>query len=346
MFFGIQVLGISILKYFPNFVEQYYSNGLYPLLSKLMRFTFGWLPFSFGDIFYTLIALYGLRWLIVNRQRITKDTKNWFLDIGAALSIVYFSFHLLWAFNYYRQPLHVSLEIEAKYTTEELLLFTNQLVEKSNAIHNKLSFNRDTLKVEFPYTKKQVFDKVMEGYKALSKTHPKLNYKTPSIKKSLYSLPLTYMGFSGYFNPFTNEAQVDGLIPIYKFPTTACHEVAHQLGFAAENEANFIGALAAVNNTDLHFKYSGFTFILRHCLSEIYRRDTNKYKAILKTVNKGILKNYQEVRDFWMSYKNPLEPAFEKTYDTFLKANNQAKGIESYNYAVGLFINYYKTNTL
>ena len=51
------------------------------------------------------------------------------------------------------------------------------------------------------------------------------------------------MGFSGYLNPFTNEAQVDILIPKYQLPTTASHEVAHQLGYAAENEANFIGIL-------------------------------------------------------------------------------------------------------
>jgi hypothetical protein len=35
-----------------------------------------------------------------------------------------------------------------------------------------------------------------------------------------------YMGFSGYLNPFTNEAQVNYLGPMYTFPATTCREMA------------------------------------------------------------------------------------------------------------------------
>lgn len=346
IFLGVQILLISILKKHPDFVEQFYSNGIYVFLSKLMRYVFGWLPFSIGDIFYTLAIIYAIRWLIINRKRIIKDTKNWLLDVGATLSIAYFAFHILWAFNYYRQPLNTALHIDAEYTTEELLEYTKRLIQKSNALHNTLSSNNDSLKIELPYTKTEIFDMMNRGYKTLSKTYPHLNYQPQSLKKSIYSTPLTYMGFSGYLNPFTNEAQVDALIPTYKFPTTACHEVAHQLGYAAENEANFIGSLAAIHNDDIYFKYSGYTFALRYCLLEIYRRDVETYENILKTVNKGILNNYQEVRDFWDAYQNPLEPILEKTYDSFLKANNQTGGMKSYSYVVALLVNYYKDKPL
>lgn len=341
----IQIILISILKNFPQFIEQFYSNGLYIFISKLMRYVFGWLPFSIGDIFYTLAGIYSIRWLIINRKRIIKDTKNWLLDIGATVSVAYFAFHILWAFNYYRQPLYKSLHIEAEYTTEQLVGFTKRLIEKSNTIHNQLAEN-DSTKVEMPFTKTEVFKKVKNGYDELSKTYPHLNYQPKSLKKSIYSTALTYMGFSGYLNPFTNEAQVNGLIPVYKFPTTACHEAAHQLGYAAENEANFIGSLAAMHNDNLHFKYSGYTFGLRYCLVEIFRRDKDLYYQILSTVNKGILKNYQETEDFWKSYENPLEPIFEKTFDNFLKANNQSAGMKSYSYVVALLVNYYDDKVL
>lgn len=345
IFLILQVIGISVIKNYPEFVEQFYSNGLYLFFSKLMRYTFGWLPFSVGDVLYTLAIVYLLKWLYTNRKRIYKDTFDWFLDIISTVSVAYFAFHLLWAFNYYRQPLHKSLNIKADYSTEELMAFTEKLIEKSNAIHNKLS-NNDSVKIELPFTKTEVFNKLEDGYKTLSATFPHLNYQPKSIKKSLISLPLTYMGFSGYLNPFTNEAQVNGLIPVYKFPTTACHEVAHQLGYAAENEANFIGSLASINNSNLYFKYSGYTFALRYCLAEVYKRDPNNYKTILSKVNTGILKNYQENQDFWQSYENPVEPVFEKTFDTFLKANNQSAGMKSYSYVVALLVNYYQNNSL
>lgn len=339
------LLLLKVLTYFPDMVESVYSQGLYIWISKLMRYTFGWLPFSVGDVLYTLLGLYVMRWFILNRKRIIKDTKAWFLDILSAISIGYFAFHLLWAFNYYRLPLHESLNIEHDYSTEDLVFLTKQLINKTNTLQLELSEN-DSTKVVMPYSKSEVLKMVPDGYLELSKEFEYLSYEPRSIKRSLYSLPLTYMGFSGYLNPFTNEAQVDGLIPTFKFPTTGSHEVAHQLGYAAENEANFIGSLAATHHPDIYFNYSGFAFSLRHCLSELYKRDKDTYEALLKTVHKGVLYNYQEVRAFWDGYQNPTEPLFKTTYDTFLKSNNQAAGMESYSYVVALLVNYHKTNPI
>jgi len=345
LFLGVQILIITILKYYPEFVEQFYSKGLYIIIAKLMRYSFRWLPFSVGDVFYFLSLIYIIRWLINNRKRIINDTKAWLLDVLSTLSIIYFSFHMLWAYNYYRLPLNKTLDITSEYTTEKLIGFTERLIYASNTIHNQLTTN-DTLGVTIPYSKSEIFDKTKNGYEALGKVYPDWNYKPSSIKTSLFSLPLTYMGFSGYINPFTNEAQVDGLIPNYKFPTTSCHEIAHQLGYAAENEANFIGSLAAIANDDLYFKYSGYTFALRYCINEVYMRDPEAYCDLLLLMNTGILKNYKEVQEFWLSYKNPLEPIFESTFDQFLKASNQSGGIESYNYVVALLVNYFDNKPL
>lgn len=340
-----QVLLLKILAHYPDFVESVYSHGIYIWISKAMRYAFGWVPFSVGDVLYTLLSIYILRWLYLNRQRIIKDTKHWFLDILTAISVGYFAFHLLWAFNYYRLPLYKSLEIEHDYTTEELVDLTQQLINKTNTLQLQLA-TTDSNKVVMPYSKTEILKMIPEGYDNLSKEFPYLEYQPPSVKKSLYSLALTYMGFSGYLNPFTNEAQVDGLIPSYKFPTTGSHEVAHQLGYAAENEANFIGSMAAMHHPDFYFNYSGHAFALHHCLSELYKRDVTIYEELLPQLNKGILKNYQDVRDFWNSYENPLEPLFKTTYDGFLKTNNQAAGMESYSYVVALFVNYHKEHPI
>jgi len=340
-----QIAFVKLIANYPEFVERYYSNGLYVFVSKLMHYAFGWIPFSIGDLFYTIASLYILRWLVLNRKRIIKDTKQWLLDVLTAFSIGYFAFHMLWGFNYYRLPLHKLLHIDSDYTTEELVTFTKQLIDKANDTQFSITGN-DTLKVEMPFTKTELLNLVPKGYDEVSKTFPHFAYPTKSLKRSIYSLPLTYMGFSGYLNPFTNEAQIDGLIPKYSYPTTASHEVAHQLGYAAENEANFIGSLTAMRHDNVYFKYSGYTFALSHCLNEIYLRDQDIYDALVKSINKGILKNYKEANKFWRSYQNPFEPVFKISYNSFLKANNQTKGIESYNYVVALLVNYFKTKSL
>lgn len=341
----IQIVLLKILSKFPEFVERFYSNGVYQFIAKLMHYSFGWIPFSIGDILYTIAAIYILRWLYLNRKRIIKDTKNWILDIASALSIGYFAFHMFWAFNYYRVPLHQSLSIENDYTTEQLVAFTEKLIVKSNAIHRQITAD-DSAKINIPFTKRELIAMTPQGYDELARTFPHLAYHPVSLKRSIYSLPLTYMGFSGYLNPFTNEAQIDGLIPKYKYPTTCSHEMAHQLGYAAENEANFIGAMAAMHHKNIYFRYSGYTFALAHCLSDLYLRNPDKHQELLKLVNVGILKNYDEARQFWESYQNPSEIFFKNTYSGFLKANNQSGGIDSYSYVVALLVNYYEANPL
>lgn len=334
----VQWFFVKIISRFPEFVESYYSKGIYPVVSRFFRIIFGWIPFSIGDVLYIILGFFILKSVI----KIIKNRKINFIKILAFISVIYFCFHFFWGLNYYREPLHKTLAInELKYSTEELEHFTNQLIDKANHLQIKIT-QSDTLKVELPFSKKEIYKKVENGYAHLSKSYPNLKYRGNSIKNSLISLPLSYMGFSGYLNPFTGEAQVNSLNPAVSYAATSCHEVAHQLGYAAENEANFIGFLASINNEDVHFQYSGYYMALRYTLNDLYRHDKKKYKVAIKKVNKGILKNMKESQDFWNSYQNPLEVYFKDIFDLFLKANKQPKGIKSYNGMIGMLINYNK----
>lgn len=337
----VQYFGLKLLRHFPEFIERYYSQGIFPLLSKISRYLFGWIPFSIGDIFYILIGILALRWLYKNVHRLKREPVRFFIDIAATLSLVYFVFNLLWGFNYYRMPLHETLALERDYTTEQLIETTKRLIAKSNALHRELGFE-DSTKVTLPYSQQEIFDMSDNGYKNLEKEFPQLAYHPKSIKKSGWSLGLTYMGYSGYYNPFSGEAQVNNLIKTYKFSVVSCHEQAHQIGYAAENEANFVATLATLHNDNTYIKYTGYIFALRYCVNEIARRDMEAYEALLPTINFGILESYREMREFWASYQNPFEDISKAFWDQFLKANNQSKGIMSYSYMVALVVNYFE----
>ncbi len=337
----IQFIFLKVLQFFPSVVESLYSQGLFPIISKVSRILFGWIPFSVGDIFYLLIAVMVIRWFIKNFSRFKTEPLWVLVSIAANISIVYFMFTMLWGLNYYREPLHKTLELERDYTTEQLVATTHRLIAKANDMHRQLGY-ADSVKIDLPFTQQEVFDKSIEGYKKLEKEFPELAYSPKSIKKSTWSLGLTYMGYSGYYNPFSGEAQVNGLIKSYKFPVVSCHEQAHQIGYAAENEANFIATLATLHNPDPYIQYSGYIFALRYCINEIARRDMDIYNEILPTVNFGILESYREMREFWQSYSNPFENISKAFWDQFLKANNQSKGIMSYSYMVALVVNYFE----
>ena len=126
----IQLILLRVLKFFPNFIETYYSQGFFPYISTVSRYLFGWIPFSIGDVFYTLIGILAIRWLYKNLSRLSFEPVRFFVDILATLSIVYFVFNLLWGFNYYRVPLHKTLNIKTDYTTEQLISTTERLISK------------------------------------------------------------------------------------------------------------------------------------------------------------------------------------------------------------------------
>ncbi len=336
-----QILLVQWIGRYPDLVEKLYSRGVFPAISVLHRYVFGWIPFSAGDLFYTVLGVCVVRFLVLRRAWVIRCPGAFFIEVFAVLSLLYLTFYLFWGLNYFRQPLYQSMSLENTYTTDELLVITEKFLVRSNELHASLT-DRDSMPVSLPYSKKEVLERTYQGYELLGKHHPDFAISRQSLKRSLYSLPLTYMGYSGYLNPFTQEAQVNAKMPVYNFPSTSAHEVAHQLGYAAENEANFIGYLANIHHKDVYFRYTGYTFALRYCLNEVYRRDPEEYEDLIGRVNKGILLNFREIRDFWAGYENPLEPLFKKSFDTYLKANKQEKGIESYSYVVALLINYYK----
>lgn len=340
-----QIILVKWLGSHPIWIEKVYSLGFYAAISRFLRRIYGWIPISLGDLAYIGLILIMAYLIWTKRNRFKKDTLKLIRDFISLFAVAYFSFNLLWGLNYYRIPLADTLELAPQFSEQQLLRLTEDLITQTNNLQVKIvgdSINP----VIIPYSREEVFNRTKIAYTNLSLTRPQFEYRTPSLKPSLISLFLTYMGYSGYLNPFTNEAQVNYLIPTFRLPVVTAHEIAHQLGYSAENEANFIGYLTIYSDKDLYFKYSASAYALAYCLNEINRRDEKVYTKLMARINHGVLSNYQELKDFWETYKNPTEPVFKEIFSTFLKANNQRDGIASYSRVVALLISYHKDNPL
>ena len=336
----VQIGLVYLFSRFPGFVESSYSTSIYTYISQFFRYLFGWIPFSFGDIIYAVLIIFIIRFLFQFIKSKYQAKKYLIFQFLAGLSVFYFCFYFFWGINYSRQPLTTTLELTTEnYDIDKLKSLTDRLVYKIIDIKSQLT-SHDSIAVVIPYSKSEILDKTELGYQNLKKDFQQFQYKPSSIKKSLFSLPLTYMGFSGYFNPLTGEAQVDYLVPKISLPMISSHEVAHQLGYASENEANFIGFMAANYHDDLYFKYSAYLMAIKYALSDIYRSDPDLYQVYLDVLPKGIIKNMLESRKFWEKYENPAEPFFKAFYDGYLKANQQKDGLKSYSKMVDLLISY------
>ena len=335
-----QIVTVKILSKNPQIVESYYSVKFYPYISKFLRSIFDNFIFSIGDILYivtlTIIVFRTFKNIGFRKMNI----KIIIIDGLGILSVLYFTFHLFWGLNYYRTPLTQKLNLKINYSTEDLIKTTKEIILLTNKVHFEITNDTEkvvSLRLNFEDLKKEI----NIGYKNISKKYPFLKYYPSNQKKSLFSTPLSYMGFSGYFNPFTNETQLNWHTPKNSQPITQAHEQAHQLGFAAENEANFIAFLATNENNNIFIKYSALTFALKHCLNDLFIKDLDSFNYLKSSVNYGVLKDFENRQKKWNYFKNPLEPLFKKIYSKFLNLNNQKLGIKSYSYVVAHIVNYY-----
>ena len=334
-----QFLLVKVLAKYPSFIEENYSNLLYPFISKSLRYIFGWLPFSIGDLIYLFFYLFIIYFFIKNT--ILKNGKinyrNLFFNSLTALSLFYFIFQLFWGLNYYRLPLEKKLGVKTNYTTDELYKSTQHLIKRTNSIHLKLTGDSKKI-VNIPYDFYSLKREIQNGYNISANKFDINDFNYESQKKSLFSKILAYMGFSGYLNPFTNEIQINSYTPINSTAITLAHERAHQLGYASEAEANFIAFLLTENHDNIYIQYSSYTFALAYCLNELQVKNKKKFEICYKKINEGITRDYKNRKKSWHKFRNPIEPLFKYFYDKFLKINNQKAGIESYSHVVGLII--------
>jgi hypothetical protein len=336
-FYLLIIIFLQIIKQDSILIEKYYSTLFYGFSSEISLYIFGKLPFSFGEIL--ILTLPIILWYFLKKDNTRrKNLKNIFQFVAT----LYILFQFQWGLNYHRIPLNEKLLIKNKYELSSLIKVTELFVEKTNNVHKKIS-KSDTLPVVLDYKiNKELFLESLESVKRLNENiNDNNNGPTNSIKKSLFSTPLSYMGFSGYINPLTLEAQINTNTPKLYLPTTICHEIAHQIGYSAEDEANFIGIMAAIQSKNKFISYSGNVQALRYLLNDIYIIDKLKFDALIIEINKGVIKDIDLANSQLKKYKNPFEPYFKDFYGMFLKANNQKQGIRSYNMVVNLLVNYY-----
>lgn len=341
----VQWLVYKGLSFFPTQVEQYYSQGLYPPLSRALRIALGWLPFPVGQLLFYAALAYLLFSLFKLLKQLKKPTKerwsilgNSLLTAGSYLSIIYLVFNVLWGINYSRQPLKQSLELPtSKYDVQVLENLCKELIEQSNAHRAQLEATSGSWG-SFEGHNTALFAAAVRSYNAAEKRYPLLAYKTPSVKAVVLPQIMSYAGIGGIYFPFTAEANVNADPPVFKLPFTTCHEMAHQLGFASETEANFIAYVVCRSSDEPLFQYSGSYTAMRYAMSALYRSDTAAYRSLTQLYTEEVKEDLAINRAYWKQFESPLGALSDTVNDAFLKANGQKEGIKSYGKMVDLLL--------
>lgn len=334
----------KLISLYPAAVEKYYSNGLYVGVSRIQRILFGWIPFSVGDILYVALVIYLLFRLVDMVKRMVRRQANrayWWNGLkrlGFSVLLVYVVFNICWGLNYNRLGIAHQLQLPVqKVEKQDLAVVMEQLVDKLN-YYDTLSRERRAIL----HDPQHVFRGAIQSYELLSKKNAVFYYAVPSIKSSLYSIVGNYLGYTGYYNPFTGESQLNIAVPIFTQPFTACHEIGHQLGYAKENEANFAGFLSARASADPNFLYAVYYEMYSYGRPFLYLEDSTALRSLDARLQPGIKKDRKELRDFYLKYESVVEKAVDKLYGQYLKANEQPNGKITYSEVILWLVAYYK----
>lgn len=299
---------------------------------------FSEIPFSAGDVFYVLIVI-SLIYLILNLFKKQKRQKS-AVFILIFLNIFYFIYQIFWGMLYFQAPILDKLPqedvtvLEAKSLSLKYLKLCiddrNQVSEDKNGI-----FEIKDLK--------QIQAAILGQQSKLPKTFSnKKNTLINDFKPSLFKNVMSYTGILGYYNPFTAEAQFNSQLPATYLPFTLAHESAHQLGFAREQEANFIGFLIGKNSKNKSLKYSTDLFALKSLLTFVSVSDTTFVNKIISNYSTKMARDRKNERLFVKNHQGLLDDFFLISNNLFLKSNQQEGNI-TYSYFTQMLIKYERT---
>ena len=343
----VLAVAIRVFALVPARVESWYSQGAYRYISLAFRTAFGWLPFSLGDLLYAAAGVLGIWRITVFIKDFFSHRRgnfSWIIAFTRLLSlatIIYIVFSSFWGLNYYRQGIGAQLQLKSHaYGEKELKVLVPLLQQRLNAyaelvnpaIRNRLA------------DRASLIEKAAAAYRRSAGLYPFLEYRQSSVKSSLYTPLAPYVGFTGYFNPFTSEAQINTEVPAFMRPFIINHEIAHQLGYAKENEASFVSFLTCRHSGDPDFLYALYFELYRSAGNELRRFDKPYMENMNSHLSPMVKADMREMQKYLERFQNIFEPIVSSFYDKFLKVNNQPEGMATYNRVIALVWAYVQKN--
>lgn len=325
------ILGLRIFAANPFWVENYYSQGLYPFLFNILNPLTRILPFSlFEVIVYLLLLLFTamiVRWTfhwLKGRITFLKALGSVLLRVVVAVAGIYAWFLLCWGLNYYRVPLPKKLEMDAVRATEDQFAAAAcWATEKMVELYGE-------------HITEGVEEATRSALASLDEELRKMSEKpsrTPvHVKHYAWNYPMESTRTYGMISPWTLELHISRALFPVEIPFIAAHEAAHIRGYSSEAEANFLAFEACLNSDHPLARFSGFFHILTYLchtiphdlLVELYESWPDGIKRMEKEI---------EMRDH--RHAGAFLDGVRIAYDIYLKFNAVPDGIRSYSRAGG-----------
>lgn len=333
------------------FAEHIYAKRIYKFLSQIVSLITGFIPFSIAEliiaalpIILIILIAYFVKKLITNKGSRGITIVRAFINIFCCLSILLFSYTLMGGLNYYRYTFSTYSGLEIRESSlEELYSLTKCLALEAGGYRDAISSVDENGVFVLSQSFSQLRKTAAEAYKVLAEEYPILGGYYGAPKPVLMSKLMSTTETTGIFMPFTMEANVNIDIPDFTIPHTMLHEMAHLRGFMREDEANFLAYKAGMVSDSIEFKYSSTMHALIHAGNALYRKSPDLYFEIRELYTEGMLNDIRNHSQYWAKYDDTvISTVSNKINDTYLKANAQTDGVESYGRMLDLLLAEYR----
>jgi hypothetical protein len=324
-------------------VEYAYARSIYPRISSILTTATGWASFSIAEVVVVILALAGLvavvrgtrrAWRTPARGRAFGDA---LFRITLAASATYLAFLLLWGLNYQRQPLAASVGLPMEEPRPgELAAACADLIERSDVM--RASLDEDGHGVVFVRGGiPGALSRASLGFRALDDAWPVVAGDVVHAKRVLLSPVLARLGISGIFMPFTGEANVNTTLPEWTLPFVAAHEVAHQRGFAREDEANYLAYASCARHPDPAARYSAALEGSLFALAALRVSDPTAWAKLHDKRSAAVKRDLEALEAWRRRYESRAADVHEKVNDAYLRAQGQ-DGVVTYGRMVDLLL--------
>lgn len=349
---GVVTFGLfRLLMMAPGFTETIYGRGIGPLFASLLSNISGIIPVSLAEILVVVFVVRQLFGVIKGFSQVRNDDRQFsnavaagVLRLGADVGIVVTTFYLLWGFNYARPSLEVRQQWNGSHAqVEELARLAQEMINAANFEYVSITGSEDlgqpTTGPQHATLVEQLSTcwKSAEGILGLPRS-ALLGFGNP--KRSWASLVLDYGQTSGFYFPWTGEANYNRGTPDVSMPQVIAHEMSHQRGFAREDEANFAGYLAASLSDESYPRYSAYVFAQRQLLSALSGYDTDHARELVRQRLPGVQRDIRAANAYWQQFEGHASRTTRSMNNAYLRTNRVPGGILSYNRSVELLIGY------
>lgn len=341
-----------VLPYFPEFTEYAITRGLF----RIVAFPFEWLmsaiPFSVTEMVVILCVPAILTLLVVWIVRIIRRTdKLKIFERGLrftawVVSLFLLVFMIMDGGNFSRIPLGKLMKLpKREYTVFDLYDVTVDLAKKASVSRQYILQDENgyaMLAVE----KDELLKLANDCYKNAQIEYPFLKTAVWRVKSVALSHWWSYTGTTGVYCPWLGEANVNTDVPDSELGHTAAHEIAHTMGFAKENECNFLAWLACSTSGLPDYEYSGHLQAYIYCSNALYKADKEMWRKAYSNLSDGVVRDILQRNEYWNSFEGEIMESSQDFNDTFIKANGVESGVLSYNQMVELMLRYYDKQDL